>query len=88
MGSDGRKREAKKGRDQPQRIGIERSPSGMGGASIGRGGRSGDATALTLHQAVKVRRDGVKDAGETGARTAPPDARAGIAVSVTDEPPD
>ena len=27
--------------------------------------------------------DGVKDAGETGARTAPPDARAGSAVSVT-----
>ena len=49
----------------------------------GRGGRSGDATALTCHQAAKVRRDGVKDAGETGARTAPPDARAGRAVSVT-----
>ena len=33
MGSDGKVSEAKKGRDQPQRVCIERSPSGMGGAS-------------------------------------------------------
>ena len=55
---------------------------------MGMGGGSGDAPALTFHQAATFKADGVKDAGETGARTAPPDARAGSAVSVTVEAPD
>ena len=36
--------------------------------------------------AREVRAAGVKDAGSSGAGTAPPSARAGLAVSVTDEP--
>ncbi len=39
----------------------------------------------TLNHSQRSEADGVKDAGETGARTAPPDARAGLAVSVTGE---
>ena len=57
-------------RDQDILFPSSAAPWGWRGRAIGVGGRSGDATALTLHQAAKVRRDGVKDAGETGAGAA------------------
>ena len=57
----------------------------MGGASTGRDGGSGDATPLILDDQAQWQADGVKAAGETGARTAPTGAREGIAVSVTVE---
>ena len=61
----------------------------MGGARSQRDRRSGEGREVRgcdralIFQLSEVRRDGVKDAGEIGARTAPPDARAGPAVSVT-----
>ena len=41
MGPGDMKREAKKGREAPRLFSFERSPSGMGGASNGRGGGQG-----------------------------------------------
>ena len=46
------------------------APWGWRGRAIGVGGRSGDAIALYSLKSAKVRRDGVKDAGETGAGAA------------------
>ena len=63
-------------------------PLGDGRGQHWEGRGSGDAHALTCFQAATFKADGVKDAVPAGARTAPPDARAGLAVSVTVEPPD
>lgn len=64
----------------------QRRPSGTGGTSIGRGGGQG-MRPRSHFNSQRSSADGVKDAGETGARTDPPDARAGSAVSVTGSPP-
>ena len=64
---------------------TQAQPLGDGRGEQWEGRGSGDATALTQNQAAKWQADGVQAAGSTGARTAPPDARAGLAVSVTGE---
>ena len=86
MGPDDMKREAKKGREAPRLVSSQAQPLGDGRGEQWEGWGSGDATALSFQRKRSGRRDGVKAAGETGARTAPPDARAGIAVSVTGSP--
>ena len=85
MGTDGIQRAAKKSLKALECF-PGAAPWGWRGRATGVGGGSGDATPLTLNQAAQWQADGVKDAGETGARTAPPGARAGIAVSVTGSP--
>ena len=65
------------------------APRGWEGRRPQRGWRSREGREVRgcdralFSQVSEVRWDGVKDAGEIGARTAPPDARAGPAVSVT-----
>ncbi len=67
---------------------LEAPPLGDGRGKHWEGRGSGDAPALTIHHSATFKADGMMDADDTGARTAPPDARAGSAVSVTVEPPD
>ena len=77
-------------RSQDNSFGLAQTPRGREGSSIGEGwgtdvrlpyGGCDPATLITR----EARTAGVKDAGSTGARPAPPGARAGLAVSVTDE---
>ena len=84
MGTDGTQRVAKKSLKALECF-PGAAPWGWRGRATGVGGGFGEATPLTLNQVAQWQADGVKDAGEPGARTAPPSARAGIAVSVTGE---
>ena len=69
-GTDGRKCEAKKGREEPPRVVVPAQTLGDGRGEQWEGWGHGAATPLTLNQSAKWQADGVKDAGETGAGAA------------------
>ena len=85
---DGNGRQEARSKKEPESLGKfpGAAPWGRRGRAHGVGGGFGAATPLTLIQSAEWQADGMKDAGEPGARTAPPSARAGIAVSVTGSP--
>ena len=84
MGTDGTQRKAKKSLKTSARFPAQ-PPGDGGGEQPGWVGVSGEATPHQLNQSAQWQAAGMKAAGSTGARTAPPGARAGLAVSVTGE---